>query len=80
MRPRQTRATPGRGTPGRASRTTPEADRTRFDHESAGSLGAAERRGMAAVVAAMAAGTPEEVTGYDETARRAGPGHARKPG
>lgn len=80
MRPRQGRATPGRGTLGRASTTTAEADPSRFDLESDGSLGAAERRGMAAVVAAMAAGTPEEVTGYDETARSAGPGRARRPG
>jgi len=79
MRPRQTRAEPGRSTARRASRTTPEADRSRYDHVSDGSEGTAARRGMAAVVAAMAAGTPEEVTGYDETARRAAPGHGRKP-
>jgi hypothetical protein len=79
MRPRQPRAAPGGGTERRSPRTHPEAKPARFDVESEGSIGTAGRRGMDAVVAAMTAGTPEEVTGHDETARRAGHGRARKP-
>jgi len=79
MRPRQPRTSHGRGPEGHARRSTPQPPSEAHDRETGGARGSAERRAMAAVMAALAPGVPDEVTGYDETARRSGRGPGRRP-